>query len=152
MKKIALFFAMLATSSLMADHAKAQTTELGVLTCDVDGGFGAIFGSNRQASCVFVDKRRNITPYTIEITKVGLDLGFVASKTLVWTILAASNDIPHNLRGTYVGANVEVSALVGVGVNVMVGGMRDSVTLQPVGLQAQTGVNAALSFQVMRIH
>lgn len=149
MKKIALF-AMLA-AGLMSTPAKAQSIELGVLTCDVDGGFGAIFGSNRQASCVFVDKRGGVTPYTAEITKVGLDLGFVANKSLVWTVLAASNNVPRNLRGTYVGANVEASALVGVGGNVMVGGMRDSFALQPVSFQAQTGINAALAIQVLRI-
>ena len=149
MRKIALF-AMLAIG-LMSVPAKAQSVELGVLTCDVDGGFGAIFGSNRQASCAFVDNSGGVTPYTAEITKVGLDLGFVASKTLVWTVLAASNNVPHNLRGTYVGANVEASALVGVGGNAMVGGMRDSFALQPVSFQAQTGVNAALAIQVMRI-
>lgn len=149
MKKIALF-AMLA-AGLISAPAKAQSIELGVLTCDVDGGFGAIFGSNRQASCVFVDKRGGVTPYTAEITKVGLDLGFVANKSLVWTVLAASNNVPRNLRGTYVGANVEASALVGAGGNAMIGGMRDSFALQPVSFQAQTGINAALAIQVLRI-
>ena len=149
MKKIALF-AMLA-AGLMSAPAKAQSVELGVLTCDVDGGFGAIFGSNRQASCVFVDARGGVTPYTAEITKVGLDLGFVANKSLVWSVLAASNNVPRNLRGTYVGVNVEASAFVGVGGNAMVGGMRDSFALQPVSLQTQTGVNAALAVQVLRI-
>ena len=80
-----------------------------------------------------------------------LDLGFVANKSLVWTVLAASNNVPRNLRGTYVGANVEASALVGVGGNAMVGGMRDSFALQPVSFQAQTGINAALAIQVLRI-
>lgn len=149
MKKIALL--VMLAAGLMSASAKAQSFELGVLTCDVDGGFGAIFGSNRQASCVFVDKRGGVTPYTAEITKVGLDLGFVANKSLVWTVLAASNNVPRNLRGTYVGANVEASALVGVGGNAMVGGMRDSFALQPVSFQAQTGINAALAIQVLRI-
>jgi len=149
MKKIALL--VMLAAGLMSAPAKAQSFELGVLTCDVDGGFGAIFGSNRQASCVFVDKRGGVTPYTAEITKVGLDLGFVANKSLVWTVLAASNNVPRNLRGTYVGANVEASALVGVGGNAMVGGMRDSFALQPVSFQAQTGINAALAIQVLRI-
>jgi len=148
-KKI-LVSAILATG-LMSAPAMAQSIEIGVLTCDIDGGFGAIFGSNRQASCVFVDKRGNPTPYTAEITKIGLDLGFVASKTLVWSVLAASNNVPRNLRGTYVGANVEASALIGVGGNAMVGGMRDSFALNPVSLQVQTGVNAALAVQVLRI-
>lgn len=149
MKKIALF-AMLA-AGLISAPAKAQSIELGVLTCDVDGGFGSILGSNRQASCVFLDKSGNVTTYTADITKIGIDLGFVASKSLVWTVLAASNNVPRNLRGTYVGANIEASALVGAGGNVMVGGMRDSFALQPASFQAQTGVNAAVAVQVLRI-
>lgn len=151
MKKIALF-AMLATG-LISAPAKAQSVELGVLTCDVDGGFGAIFGSNRQASCVFVDsKTGDVATYTAEITKIGPDIGFVASKSLVWTVLAASTKKTQgSLRGTYVGANAEASAFVGVGGNFMVGGMRNSFALQPVSFQAQTGVNAALAVQVLRI-
>jgi hypothetical protein len=150
MIKKLLFSAILATS-LMSAPANAQSIEIGVLTCDIDGGFGAIFGSNRQASCAFVDKSGNVTPYTAEITKVGVDLGFVAAKTLTWAVLAASNNVPRNLRGTYVGANVEASALIGVGGNAMVGGMRDSFALNPISIQTQTGVNAALAVQVLRI-
>lgn len=148
-RKIALFTAL--AVGLMSVPAKAQSVELGVLTCDIDGGFGAIFGSNRQASCVFLDKNGAVTTYTADITKIGPDLGFVASKTLTWAVLAASNNVPRNLRGTYVGANVEASAFIGAGGNVMVGGMRDSFALNPVSIQTQTGINAALAVQVLRI-
>ena len=48
------------------------------------------------------------------------------------------------IDGTYVGATGEASLGAGIGANALVGGTNDSVALQPLSLQGQTGVNVAL--------
>jgi hypothetical protein len=47
-------------------------------------------------------------------------------------------------RLKYVGGSGDISLGAGVGANALVGGSRRSVTLQPVSLEAQVGVNLAL--------
>ncbi|HFC04554.1 MAG TPA: DUF992 domain-containing protein, partial [Rhizobiales bacterium] len=54
-------------------------------------------------------------------------------------------------RGTYVGASADASVVVGGGANVLVGGFNKSVTLQPVSLQVQTGVNVAAGVTTLEL-
>ena len=63
-----------------------------------------------------------------------------------WLVLAPSSHVyaPGALAGDYIGASAEVSAAVGGGANVLVGGSNRSFTLQPVSVQAQTGLNVAV--------
>ena len=73
-----------------------------------------------------------------------------------WLVLAPTADAyaPGALAGDYVGASAEASAVVGAGANVLVGGSSETFTLQPVSVQAQTGLNLALgvsSFQLRAV-
>lgn len=141
---------------LMTGSAQAapgsMTVEVGVLTCDVAPGWGKILGSSRTAQCVFKDTLGFVSEYTADITKLGLDIGFAATKTLSWTVVAAGRFSPNNLRGVYVGPNAEGSFVVGAGANVMVGGMRDTIALQPVSVQMQTGFGVAAAVQVLTLY
>ena len=62
-----------------------------------------------------------------------------------WLVLAPSSNIyaPGALAGDYLGASAEVTAAVGAGANLLVGGMNGTFTLQPLSLQTQTGLNLA---------
>ncbi|HKJ60683.1 MAG TPA: DUF992 domain-containing protein, partial [Hyphomicrobiales bacterium] len=46
--------------------------------------------------------------------------------------------------GTYLGASAEATAGVGGGANVLIGGSNETISLQPLSVQGQTGLNAAL--------
>jgi len=129
-----------------------STVEVGVLTCDVAPGWGKVLGSSREAQCVFKDTAGFISEYTADITKFGLDIGFAGTKTLSWTVIAVGRFSPNNLRGVYVGPNAEGSFVVGAGANVMVGGMRDTIALQPVSVQMQTGFGVAATVQVLTLY
>jgi hypothetical protein len=48
------------------------------------------------------------------------------------------------LAGTYLGASAEATAGVGAGANLLIGGSDDTISLQPLSVQGQTGLNAAL--------
>ncbi|RVA55144.1 DUF992 domain-containing protein, partial [Mesorhizobium sp. M7A.F.Ca.US.001.01.1.1] len=43
-----------------------------------------------------------------------------------------------------IGASAEVTAAVGAGANLLVGGSAQAFTLQPLSLQTQTGMNLAI--------
>lgn len=131
----------------------SELIELGVLTCNVEGGWGWIIGSSKRLDCVFVSKDGIITEYEGKIDRIGVDVGYVAAKTLVWSVVAASNgDREHPLTGTYVGAGIEGSLMAGIGANALVGGFDSTIALQPVNVQVQSGVNLAATVQKVSIY
>ena len=48
------------------------------------------------------------------------------------------------LRGSYVGASGNVAVGVGLGAKVLIGGSRRTITLQPLSIEGQVGLNQAL--------
>ena len=123
--------------------------ELGVLDCAIEGGAGFIFGSKKDLSCTFTpaDETFAPEPYFGVVSKYGLDIGVTATTVMRWLVLAPTSNIyaPGMLAGDYIGASAEVTAAVGAGANLLVGAGQDAgVILQPLSLQAQTGVNLAL--------
>jgi hypothetical protein len=138
---------------LMTATASAAPVKLGVLTCDVEGGWGLILGSKKEVSCVFVGSDSSIEQYDGTISKLGVDVGYTGSKTLVWAVFAAGDSHnEHGVAGTYIGGNIEASAIVGLGVNALVGGFDNSFALQPLSGQVQTGFNATVAVQKLSLH
>lgn len=121
--------------------------ELGVLDCSIDGGTSYVVTSNKGVSCTF--KPSNGGPseiYTGVISKLGVDLGSTHQGQLVWSVLAASRDYDSgNLAGNYYGVNAEASVVTGGGANLLLGGFQRSYALQPLSVQAQTGLNVAVA-------
>lgn len=149
LKKIAL--ATVATLGLMASVAQASpAVQVGVLTCDVDGGWGLVVGSSKELSCVLSDHNGVVTPYVGRITKVGVDLGYTGTKTIAWAVLSVNNG-SDDISGTYIGVNAEASVIVGAGVNALVGGVQNNFVLQPLSGQIQTGVNAAVAGEALTL-
>ncbi len=138
----ALTFAAVSGQSV---ETKAAGIEVGTLNCTVEGGIGFIVGSSKGVKCVFSPAGQGPRQsYTGSIGKLGVDIGFTNKSKIIWTVLAATSDVPHGaLAGTYVGASAEATAGVGVGANALVGGLSDSFTLQPLSIQGQTGLNVA---------
>ena len=61
---------------------------------------------------------------------------------------------PGALSGDYVGPSAAASVGVGAGANLLVGGSGSSFTLQPLSVEAQTGLNLAVgvsSFQLRSV-
>jgi hypothetical protein len=147
MRKIA--FAGAAVLSLLAMPAMAREgIELGVLECSIEGGAGFIVGSKKNLNCTFKPTEDSFAPevYVGDVSKFGLDVGITGPALMQWLVLAPSANIyaPGALAGIYVGASAEATAAVGAGANVLVGGSGQTFTLQPVSVQAQTGLNLAL--------
>ena len=73
-----------------------------------------------------------------------MDIGYLKSGVLVWAVLAPSTDLrPGALSGDYGGLTAGASAGVGGTANVLIGGSTKSISLQPVSIEGDKGVNIA---------
>jgi hypothetical protein len=135
--------------------AAAQQVRAGLLTCDVSAGIGMIVGSQKQIYCAFQADNPNWPgrheDYDGSITKYGLDLGVTAGGVMVWAVFTETVAGPGFLAGEYVGATGEASLGPGVGANVLVGGSNRTVTLQPVSVSGQLGLNLAVGVAELRL-
>jgi hypothetical protein len=135
--------------------AEAQSrVRVGVLTCNVAPGVGFIVASQRDMTCTFQPDRRRggREAYVGRITRVGLDVGVTGRGVLAWTVFAATPRIMRwQLAGEYGGASAQATLGVGLGANALVGGNRNTVALQPLSVQAQTGLNLALGVGSLRL-
>ncbi len=121
-----------------------QTTNAGTLICDISAGLGLIVGSSRTMTCRFSPSRGRPEVYEGTIRRFGLDLGITAGTQLVWVVLSTgSNRRAGDLAGEYVGAAADASLGVGGGGSLLVGGSNRTISLQPLSIQAQAGVNVA---------
>ncbi|HMA57124.1 MAG TPA: DUF992 domain-containing protein [Pseudolabrys sp.] len=127
--------------------ASAQTanrTKVGTLSCDISGGIGLIITSKKDLTCMFTPSQpgpREV--YVGSISKFGLDLGATAGGEMIWAVYAPTNRKFGALAGHYGGATAEATVGAGVGANVLVGGSNRTITLQPVSVQGQAGLNVA---------
>ncbi|MBI3705669.1 MAG: DUF992 domain-containing protein [Rhizobiales bacterium] len=126
----------------------AQTpnrTKVGTLTCDISGGIGLIITSHKDVACMFTPSQpgpREV--YTGSINKFGLDIGATAGGEMIWAVYAPSTRKFGALAGHYGGASGEATVGAGLGANVLVGGSDRTVSLQPVSVQGQVGLNLAV--------
>jgi len=124
--------------------AQAQAVKAGALTCNVASGFGFIFGSSKAVNCTFSPNGGPPQHYVGSIDKFGVDIGYVQSAVIIWAVLApTTNPGPGSLTGTYAGATASATVGVGVGANVLVGGSGNTISLQPLSIEGNTGLNVA---------
>jgi uncharacterized protein DUF992 len=136
-----------------ADPAAAQRVKAGILTCDVSAGIGFIIGSSKSVTCAFSpDQPGPAEQYTGAISKFGIDLGATAAGIMVWAVFTeTSTHGPGFLSGEYVGASAEATVAAGLGANVLVGGNRRTVALQPLSVTGQVGLNFAIGVANLRL-
>lgn len=130
---------------VMASAAEAKSgVKIGVLSCDVAGGAGFIIGSSKAVDCVYspVGGAR-AEHYSGSIGKLGIDIGVTEQTVLAWAVFAPGKVNKGALKGSYTGVSAEATVVVGLGANVLVGGFRKGINLQPLSVQAQTGLNVA---------
>ena len=127
----------------------ANRTKVGTLTCDI----GLIITSKKDVTCMFTPLQpgpREV--YTGSITKFGLDLGATAGGEMIWAVYAPTDRRFGALAGNYGGASAEATVGAGVGANVLVGGSNRTVSLQPLSVQGQAGLNLAVGVAGLDLH
>jgi hypothetical protein len=147
--------ALLAGGLALPSTAEAQQrpVRVGVLTCNVAPAAGFIVGSRREMSCLFrPDGRGRREGYAGTFNRVGLDIGVTGRGVLAWSVFAPTRRLaPAQLAGNYSGASAQATFAVGLGANALVGGSQDTVALQPLSVQAQTGLNLALGIGTLSL-
>jgi Protein of unknown function (DUF992) len=124
--------------------AAPDRVKAGTLDCDVSAGIGLIIGSQKGMTCMFTPANggpREV--YRGTISKFGLDVGATTGGKMAWAVYAPTSQRFAALAGNYGGATGEATIGAGLGANVLVGGSQQTVALQPLSVQGQTGLNLA---------
>ena len=128
-----------------ASAEQVSGVKAGILTCDVNSGWGFVFGSTRDLRCTYTDNNGTVEQYTGHIDKVGVDLGYHAGGVMAWAVLAPTANVADGaLAGSYGGVTGGLAFGVGASANVLVGSdSGQTISLQPLSLEGMTGVNLA---------
>jgi hypothetical protein len=136
-----------------AGPAQAQGgVQVGTLTCNVAAGWGFVFGSSKEIRCNFARAGGPPEHYAGAINKFGVDIGYTQGGVLVWGVFApTANLAPGALSGNYVGATGSATVGVGAGANVLIGGSNRTISLQPLSIEGNTGLNVAAGIGAMNL-
>lgn len=136
-----------------AGPAGAQSRiEAGVLECRGAPSTSFLIGSVQNFNCIYqpVDAPPHL--YQGQIRKIGLDIGLTERSVLVWTVFAPTRVLgPGALVGGYVGVSASAAVGLGVGANALIGGLNNSVALQPVSVEAQQGLSVAVGVAALEL-
>jgi len=144
-----------AIAALAPTSADAQARVIaGTLTCKSKPTVGLIVGSSQALRCTYVPAGPGeVQQYAGTINKVGLDVGFKSESIIVWSVLGSGAVFARTeLAGQYLGASAEASVALGIGAKALVGGSKNSVVLQPLSVQGQTGLNVAVGVTSLTLH
>jgi len=147
LRRTTLVLGLIITAAVPASAQNAGV-EVGLLTCEsVPGsGLNLIITSSVDVLCEFK------TPAGSEFYKgetgigLGIDLNFGRDERMLFTVLAGARDIrpgSYMLEGKYGGGKASATVGVGAGASVLIGGGKDSITLQPLAVQGSTGLGVA---------
>ena len=126
----------------MTGAAQAQGAA-GMLECNVSGGTGFIITSSKALDCYFMPsgggpKER----YLGTINRFGLDIGVTGPGKLAWGVAAPGGPpVPGALQGVYSGVGGGATVGAGATANVLVGGNGNNLSLQPLSVSGQIGLN-----------
>ncbi len=152
MKKTYLL-SLLAAGMLAAPAvANAERAEVGKLDCDVSAGIGVIVGSKQDVDCTFSPTASGAAQHYVgNITDFGLDVGTVEKGRMLWLVYNATREPVAGLQGTYSGVTADASVGIGGGANVLVGGSAKTLSLQPVSLEGDVGLNLAVGVTALKL-
>jgi hypothetical protein len=139
---LAAALAATGTQAEARDYARSGV-EVGHLKCHGQST-SYILASVTRLDCVFRPHHGRPEPYSAEIRRFGVDIGWNRSTVLGWAVFAPTRRLgPGSLNGIYVGGSANATVGIGVGANALFGGSDSTISLQPVSLQGQTGIGAA---------
>jgi uncharacterized protein DUF992 len=142
---IRLSIAALATALIASTSAAIaqDRVEAGMLECrGTTTSF--VVGSVTELNCTFRGADgAPLENYMGRMKRVGLDIGVGQQVGVAWGVFAPTRLRRGELAGTYAGGAASATVGVGVGANALFGGSNNTVSLQPVSLQGQTGLSAA---------
>jgi hypothetical protein len=145
-------FLLIALIAIAPTVAHANRVAVGTLECRSPGAISLIVAIN-DYDCHFYSTSGRVYRYAGRITSLGLQAGITGHEVLIWRVYAPTSTVEsHALRGNYAGAHAAAAFIVGLGANVMVGGSDRTISLQPVSVEAKTGLDFALAGAAMSLN
>lgn len=134
-----------------AEVESNSIARIGILHCkQIPGrGFNIIIHSESVYDCVLIAPEGRERYVGEAGVGFGLDLEWTRDKTISYAVLAyegAARIGDHALAGTYVGVKASAGVVVGAGAQVLVGGGKRNVSLQPLALESYSGLGATAGF------
>lgn len=154
---IAATMALIASPFAAANAANSDEEgriEIGFLLCHMTSQDAGIILSEQEFVCDFdpADDSFSNEKYVASFNKVGLDLSITEAETLRWAVLAPSAKYKDGvLEGEYAGVSADIALGAGVGAKALVGGLEESIALQPVSVTTQTGLGASLGVETLTL-
>jgi hypothetical protein len=112
-----------------------------------------IITSSKAVDCVYQPSSGGrVERYEGRIRKLGIDIGVTNQTVVAWAVFAPGKVKRGALKGYYAGASAEATVITGLGANALIGGWRKSINLQPISVQAQTGLNVAAGIAGLELH
>ena len=81
-------FAGLALFLPTAAFAAETRVQVGVLSCEVEGGVGLLIGSSKNMVCEFKRRGHDTEEYDGTIDKLGLDIGITGQTQTEWLVFS----------------------------------------------------------------
>lgn len=143
----------LSLAAATATPSNAAAVQAGILNCAIGPSVGFIVATPAKMTCTFYPAdQKPAEHYTGVVLKAGLGAGVAAGTALSWVVFDLQNDSStKGLAGTYAGASGEVALGLGVGVNVLFGGSKDSLVLTPISVQGSVATGGGVGITVMEL-
>ncbi len=152
MRRAALAATAVLAALAFGASANAADIKVGVLKCDVSSGWGFVIGSSKDLCCEFSASNGTVEHYAGTVSKFGVDIGYTRGGVIIWDVVAPSPDAnPGALQGSYAGATASATIGVGAGANVLIGGLRNSIALQPISITGESGLNVAAGIAAIHL-
>jgi len=149
---IGVFLALASGVTAAAAQQAPQPAQIGTLECRGGASVGFVVGSETHLGCILHIKNMNDDHYEAVIQKVGLDIGITETTKLAWAVISPILQPGRgDIAGTYVGVDASAAAGLGVGGNALVGGSNNSIALQPLSVEGETGVSVAAGLERLEL-
>jgi hypothetical protein len=157
LSKVANLIAALTAAVFLGGMQSAEAQvgiAIGELTCAVKAGESFIFGSTKDLHCIFRATANGPSfRYAGAIKKFGLDIGVSGNAQLTWTVFAPTDRFdPVTLAGSNSGVTAGAAVGIGAGANVLIGGSNNTISLQPMSVTQETGLNAAAAVASVQLY
>src|ERR1700681_1874309 len=97
-----VFGALIGVAAMVGPAAAQGAVNVGTLTCNVQSGWGFVFGSSKALNCTFAGPGGRFEHYVGRISKFGVDIGYTQGGVLVWGVFAPIAAMrPGALAGHY---------------------------------------------------
>ena len=148
----AMIAAVGVASAFVAPASAGPGVAVGALSCNVSSGWGFVFGSSRDLNCVLTGTNGVSEQYIGKITKFGADIGYTQGGVIIWTVFAPQGNLqPGALTGAYAGGTASATVGVGLGASALIGGSGNTIALQPLSIEGNTGLNVAAGLAALTL-